>query len=101
MPRMTVTDRDNLLARLDERSGSHLRELQAQSKHLAEINGRTRQHSIDIQSITTTVYGKGSDKGLCGEIITVKRIIYTILILLAGGSIVGGLEITDVIQLLQ
>ena len=105
---MKVTERDALLIELkagmgvlEERSESHLRELQEQSKHLAAINGKVGQHGIDIQSVITTVYGKGSDKGLCGEIITVKKIIYTILVLLAGGSIVGGLEITDVIHLLQ
>jgi len=104
---MKVAERDALLIELktgigilEERSKSHLRELQEQSKHLGGINGKLRQHDIEIQAVSTTVYGKDSDKGLCGEIITVKKIIYTILVLLAGGSIVGGLEIADILHLL-
>ena len=38
---MKITERDDLLIRLDERSESFLRELETQTKHLEKLNGQT------------------------------------------------------------
>lgn len=97
---MDDSERDDLLNRLDERSESTIRELVAQNRHLEKINGSLLRHNESISEINTTVYGNKSDKGLCGEVTTQKKILYwAIGIILTGGTI-SGLELADVIQII-
>ena len=89
-----------ILGRIDERTESIIRELTTQNKHLAQINGKLLQHAEDIEAYGTTIYGRKSDKGLCGDVAFIRRILYgLVVIVLGGGTVAGGLELTDVIHI--
>ena len=51
---MKTTDRDLLLERLDERSESTIRELEAQNEHLEKMNGTVAQNCKDIAAARTS-----------------------------------------------
>ena len=96
---MNDEERDALLIRLDERT-KKIFETQAQhSKHLAMINGSLQKHQDNLMAINTTVYGKNSDKGLCGDVTSIRRFIYWIFALFILGGAVSGLEMGNVINL--
>ena len=97
--KLTVEKRDELLGRLDERTESIIRELTSQNKHLALINGNLQKHQDNLISINTTVYGKKSDKGLCGEVSAIKRVMIAVLVLVLGGGTISGLEWANVIHI--
>ncbi len=63
---LTKKDTDALLGRLDERSDEQLRRTTAIEVHLQKINGTVGQHSVDIQALTTTIFGRDDDKGMAG-----------------------------------
>ena len=66
---LTKKDTDALLGRLDERSDEQLRRTAAIEKHLERLNDSVGQHSVDIQALTTTIFGQGADKGMAGGVI--------------------------------
>jgi len=66
---LTKKDTDELLGRLDARSEEQLRRTTDIEKHLGKLNGAVGQHSIDIQGLTTTLFGRGEDKGMAGGLI--------------------------------
>ncbi len=82
-----------------ERSESHLRELQDQNKHLAQINGSVSDLKQTGTALTTTVYGRKSDKGLCGEVSNLKKILWGVLVILVSGGGVLGAEAQGIINL--
>ena len=96
---MKAIDRDDLLIRVDERTESIIRELQDQNKHLAQINGTVSELKQVDTALVTTVYGKKSDKGLCGEVSNLKRILWGILAILVSGGGVLGAEAQGLINL--
>ncbi len=61
---MQQTARDDLLARVDERTESIVRELKAQNEHLSKMNGRLEKHDSSITKLETTIYSKD---GLCDK----------------------------------
>jgi len=66
---LSKKDTDELLGRLDARSEEQLRRTTDIEKHLGKLNGAVGQHSVDIQGLTTTIFGRGEDKGMAGGII--------------------------------
>ena len=66
---LTKKDTDALLGRLDERSDEQLRRTAAIEIHLERLNGSVGLHSVDIQALTTTIFGQGADKGMAGGVI--------------------------------
>jgi len=95
---MKVTERDELLIRLDENVKGMVKIQVEQSKHLAMINGSLQRHDENIIGLNTTVYGKKSDKGLCGEMIAIKKVLWSIMAVVLAAGTVGGLEVGDVIN---
>lgn len=61
-----MTERNNgLLQRIDERTESMMRELQAQNEHLSKMNSRLEKHDISITKMDTTLYSKD---GICDRV---------------------------------
>ena len=85
---MNVSDRDALLARLDERSENTLRELKDQNDHLNNINGTLKRHEKELTEVRTTVY---EDGGLVSRIKVVAsrqvKLIIAVAVISAG---IGG-----------
>lgn len=64
-----------MIVRIDERTESIIRELKDQNSHLVKINGTIGELRQMSMSLVTTIYGKESDKGLCGDVTTAKKAI--------------------------
>ena len=96
---MNKAETDELLIRLDVGMANIEKTTTLQEKHLARLNGSVQQLEIDNAAVKTTVYGRKSDKGLCGEVSTLRRIIYGVAIVVLGGGTLTGLEWADVISI--
>jgi hypothetical protein len=96
---MKTEERDLMLGRIDAKTTSIEKAQIETNKHLAQINGRLNKHDDSITALNTTTYGKKSDKGLCGEVSTLKKLIFMIAIIVLGSSTVTGLEWANVINL--
>jgi len=78
----------------------HIKEnITAINKHLALTNGSLKKYEDNLTGLNTTVYGRKSDKGLCGEVSGLRKMIYWIFAIIITGGTLSGLEITDVIHL--
>ncbi|MFA5036692.1 MAG: hypothetical protein WC479_05900 [Candidatus Izemoplasmatales bacterium] len=99
MKKLTETARDELLVRLDERTESIIRELTSQNSHLERINGSIGKHEESIVTIHTTLYGSGSDKGLCHRVDKNSGNIVKFMVVLAvvAGGVGGG--VAEIIKL--
>lgn len=95
---MKPADRDELLIRLDERTEKIQKSTDLQEKHLARLNGSVQQLEIDNAAVKTTVYGRKSDKGLCGEVSSMKKTLYGLAVVVLGGGTLTGLQMTDIIS---
>lgn len=95
---MDEAQRDEIMIRLDE-NVKEIKNTQAvHSKHLAMINGSIQSHSDILCCLKTTVYGKNSDKGLCGEMSNMKKCLWAILFIILAGGTISGLELSDIIN---
>ena len=89
-------------ATLLERSNSIIRELKDQNKHLEKINGSIAKHGEQIIALNTTVYGKGSDEGLCSKVdknsAKLNKLLLIVAILMGTG--VSGFGISELVKVL-
>jgi len=90
---------DENMVRLDEKTTTILETQAHQSRHLAMINGNLDKHKDNITMLNTTVYGRNSDKGLCGDVLWLRKLIYCLFAIIITGGTISGLEIGNVIHL--
>lgn len=95
----TILQIVDTVGRVDERTQKIFETQAEQSRHLAMINGSLQKHQDNLMAINTTVYGKNSDKGLCGDVSTLRKTMYWLVALIITGGTISGLEIGDVIHL--
>lgn len=60
---MKLTERDELLIRLDEKTESIIRELQDQNRYLNKLNGRVRKVEIVLAMLIASLAGTGILEG--------------------------------------
>ena len=100
---MKPAERDDLLIRIDVRTENIEKVTTLQEKHLARLNGSVQQLEIDNASVKTTLYGKGDDKGMAGQVNSNSKrsrrnwIILVSLVTILGST--GVLEWTDIIHI--
>lgn len=69
------------------------------NKHMALTNGNLTKYQDNLRDLNITVYGKKTDKGLCGDISSMRKMIYWLFAIIIVGGTVSGLEMGNVIHL--
>jgi len=87
------------MGRLDERTNNIYMMTERQEKHLAQINGSVGELQQADISLMTTVYGKKSDKGLCGEVSNIKKILWGLIIILVSTGGIGVAQANGLLHL--
>lgn len=94
-----MTDTE-LLARIDERTANTYKLVEEHGRHLDLISSHLAAHNSSIDLLNLTIYGKGKDEGLIGQVerntANIWKVIISVSLLSAG----LGSGITKIVDLL-